>query len=141
MSDKILSDILSQVQDSNNNIKELDKKFELHKQKMQYEIAKINELDDHQNKLIDEHIQGVNTLKDMHVAHRKESFQLIAKVKETCDAQINTANKRLDVLEKPSPWKIWLKQNKLIAGSVIAVLAGLATVLKFWEYLARFLGE
>ncbi len=100
---------------------------------MEYEIEKVNELDAHQNKLIDEHIEGVTTLKEMHVAHRQETHEMITKLANTCDSRLNR-------LEAPSPWKIWLKQNKLIATVVVAVLASLATLLKFWEYLSK-LGE
>lgn len=140
MTEKILSDILSRVEDSNSSIRELDKKFELHKQRIEFDIDRINELDARQNDLIDEHIQGVNTLKEMHVAHREESLKMIHRLKESCDMQMAATDTRLRELEKPSPWMIWLGQNKIIAGGLIATAAALATILKFWEYLTR-LGE
>ena len=127
---QILADILQSVRESNESIQELDKKFELHEQKMQFEIEKINELDDHQNKLIAEHIAGVNTLRDMHRSHRKEAHQMIKKLADTCDA-------RLSKLEEPSPWVIWLKHNKIIAATVLSIVGGATAVIRFWDQLMK----
>ena len=148
MSEKILSDILGKVTDTSLSVQNLDKKFELHKQKMSYEIKDINDLDKEQNRLIDEHIEGVRTLQAMHVEHRKESLDMINSLKDLIEVhkdEIEIHKKeidtRLDILEKPSPWVIWLKQNKLIASILFFIAGGFLTTLKFWEELLKILGD
>lgn len=63
-----------------------DKKLDLHIQKTEYELRRINEMDEIQNKLLDQHIEGVNTLKKMHEAHEKIDLE------------------RFDRLESPRKW-------------------------------------
>ena len=47
----------------------LDKKLDLHIQKMDYELGGIQKMDEEQNTLIAEHIAGVETLKQMSATH------------------------------------------------------------------------
>lgn len=48
---------------------ELDKKVDLHIQKTEYELKRINDQDEIQNQLLDQHIEGVNMLRKIHEAH------------------------------------------------------------------------
>lgn len=139
MTEKLLSDILESVQSTSTDVKELDKKFELHKQKMEYEIEKINQLDAKQNTLIDEHIEGVDTLKQMHVAHREETHKMIKELTDYCEKQNKATDRRLERLEAPSNWMVWLKTNKKIVMAVVAAAGGGLTLLRFWEYVQKFL--
>ena len=85
-------------------INRLDTRLSLHSQKMEYEIKKINKLDEDQNKSLDKHIEGVNTLKAMH-----------SDLKDEIDA-------RLDRLEQPRKL-LKLLQKVIIYASGIASLA------------------
>lgn len=61
---------------------DLDKKVDLHIQKTEYELKNIHEQDAVQNKLLDQHIEGVNTLKKMFERHDKEDRERFAKLEE-----------------------------------------------------------
>lgn len=88
MSDKtteMLEQILKEQKESRDEhrqtfdkINELDKKVDLHIQKTEFELQKINELDQRQNQLIDEHIEGVNTLKSWLSEHEKKDDERFA---------------------------------------------------------------
>lgn len=60
----------------------LDKKVDLHIQKTEYELAKINTQDEIQNQLLDLHIAGVNTLREIHQEHVKENNSRFSKLEE-----------------------------------------------------------
>jgi hypothetical protein len=58
---------ISDKQDATNNtVALMDKRLELHAQKTDLELRRIVDLDNAQNKLLDQHILGVNTLKQIH---------------------------------------------------------------------------
>lgn len=78
----ILQRVSDQMQDTQECVMKLDKKLDLSIQKMSYELGKINTLDEQQNKLIDEHIDGVETLKDLYELHKKESNERLQKLEE-----------------------------------------------------------
>lgn len=50
-------DMMEAIKESTQCMQKLDKKLDLHIQKMTYELANINELDQQQNALLDEHIK------------------------------------------------------------------------------------
>lgn len=87
--DEILS-ILNRLMDEHRDarsetskaISNLDKKVDLHIQKTEYELKGIREMDDIQNKLLDQHIEGVNTLKLIHDEHVKENNIRFSKLEE-----------------------------------------------------------
>lgn len=87
----------------------LDKKLDLDIQAINFQLKSINKLDDHQNQLIDEHIEGVNTLKNMY-----------ALLKEEHDS-------RLKALEEPKKFRDHLKKDLkywlTIAGLVVALVS------------------
>lgn len=60
----------------------LDKKVDLHIQKTEYELARINDQDEIQNKLLDQHIEGVNTLKKMFEVHEQQDIARFQKIEE-----------------------------------------------------------
>ena len=61
---------------------DLDKKVDLHIQRTEYELKSINEQDAIQNKLLDQHIEGVNTLKKIYDAHELSNNERFAKIEE-----------------------------------------------------------
>lgn len=73
----LLNRLMTEQQDgrveTNSAILQLDKKLDLHIQKTSYELKLINDQDEIQNKLLDAHIAGVNTLKMIHEEHVKEN--------------------------------------------------------------------
>jgi len=99
------------VQKVNKKVQEVDKKVELASQKTDYELKRIHDQDETQNKLIDEHIKGIKSVKVMHEKH------------------VNDANKRFERLEAPRIWfsttiDIMLKVCGglgIIAGAIYAV--------------------
>lgn len=50
-------DMMEAIKESTQCMQKLDKKLDLHIQKMTYELSNINELDQQQNALLDEHIK------------------------------------------------------------------------------------
>lgn len=99
---------------TNEQMAHLDKKLDLHIQKTEYELQKINSLDEEQNEQLALHIEGVKTLKALYENHREES------------------HRRLDALEEPrkvlATIKRWLIGVGALAGAVVAIL-------KFFEYI------
>lgn len=93
---------------------DLDKKVDLHIQRTEYELKNIHEQDAIQNKLLDQHIEGVNTLKRIYDAH---------------DASNNT---RFEKLEKP---REWIKTTTRI----IIWLGGIGTAVVAVVEMIRFL--
>lgn len=98
----LLHKISDQVSEQSKVIAKLDKKVDLNIQQVQYELEKIHRLDEQQNELIDKHIEGVNTLKDMQVAH-------------VAEAEIRFAK-----LEEPRKWIQTTKKLILTAGALAA---------------------
>jgi hypothetical protein len=64
------------------SVVELDKKVDLHIQKTEFELSKINELDRIQNELLDQHIEGVNTLKKWCDQHEEQNRFRFEKLEE-----------------------------------------------------------
>lgn len=91
----------------NESLAALDKKIELHIQSTEYELRRINEQDDVQNRLLDEHISGVNTLKNIHFSYAKDT-----------DA-------RLDTLETPRKWIKTSFKLFLTIGGIASAIAGI----------------
>lgn len=63
---QLLKKLLASQLELQETVAELDKKMELHAQKADYEFSQLKRLDEEQNALIDEHIAGVTTLRQMH---------------------------------------------------------------------------
>lgn len=61
---------------------DLDKKVDLHIQRTEYELKSIHEQDAIQNKLLDQHIEGVNTLKKIYDVHEASNNTRFAKLEE-----------------------------------------------------------
>ena len=95
----------------------LDKKLDLHIQKTEFELKRINEQDEHQNRLLDEHIAGVNTLKELLEAHDRKDEVKFAK------------------LEAPQKW--WKMTSRItvkLVVSVGAIAGALAGIAKFFNW-------
>ena len=109
---EILGKISSQVADTQVCLEKLNNKVDLSTQKLQSEIEKINQLDEQQNKILDEHIAGVNTLKEMHTLQKNE------------------VGARLKDLEKPREWLKMTRKGILWLGGLAAAVM---TILKLLE--------
>jgi len=101
--------LLRRISDSSDvmqeNIVSLDKKVDLHIQRTEYELKRINELDEHQNRLLDQHIEGVNTLK------------------KWCDQHEQANRERFEMLEEPAKWiKTTVKIAMALGGLATAIL-------------------
>lgn len=97
----LLTQIYREVGETKTAVKSVDSKIDNHIEYSLHEFAKINELDSEQNRILDKHIEGVNTLREMHVAHRNETKQQIEILKESLELQKDECNERLQTLEKP----------------------------------------
>ena len=105
----------------------LDKKLDMHVQKMDYELSGIRSMDEQQNKLIDQHIEGVKTLRSIFEAHEKideKHFQDIS----------GALSARLTILEAPRKW-IW--QGFKYISMFGAGAASLAGFFELFHYLAN----
>ena len=101
-----LARISKTQEDVQEELSDISKNLDLHTQKMGYELVLLRQMDDKQNILIDEHIAGVNTLKDLYELHEA----------------------RLAKLEVPSQA---LNQIKTWATWLVAVAGGLAVLSRF----------
>lgn len=98
---RVLLDIYREVGETKTAVKGLDKKVDSHINFSLEEFRKINDLDQEQNAILDKHIEGVNTLKIMHLEHRKESLEQIAILKESLELQKKEYEVRLKSVEEP----------------------------------------
>lgn len=111
---ELLEKLAEQGQKTHNSIHALDKKLDLHIQKTEYELQKINELDNIQNKLLDQHIEGVNTLKKWCEVHEK-------------------ANEfRFNKLEEPKKLAQYATRIIITVGSLAAAFTAIAKFLKWF---------
>lgn len=86
---------------------ELDKKLDLHVQKTDFQFRRLSELDEQQNRLIDQHIEGVRTLK-----------KIVEQNKESAEARIKELEKPTAFLQ--TAWGLLLKLG-LFAGTAAAI--------------------
>ena len=98
----------------------LDKKIDLHIQGTAYELKAINRLDEQQNKLIDQHIDGVKTLKAL------------------IDRNENHNETRFQKIEEPKKLIGLFTKVMIVVGSIGASLAGLGAA---WPVVKAFLNE
>src|SRR5690349_16003825 len=68
--------------ETSKSFSDLDKKVDLHIQKTEYELQAINKQDELQNALLDQHIEGVQTLRKIHEEHVKENNARFSKLEE-----------------------------------------------------------
>jgi hypothetical protein len=111
---EILSRISNQVNSTQLCLDKLNSKVDLSTQKLQSEIEKINKLDEQQNRMLDEHIAGVNTLKKIHELQKEE------------------VGKRLKELEKPREWLKTTRKGVLWLGGIAA---SVYSILKLFEVI------
>ena len=103
---------IADLQDkTTNSLVKLDKKMDLHIQKTEYELKAINSLDEQQNKLIDQHIEGVRGVKDLVEVHNKAYEQ------------------RFHALETPELAKKWLRNQWTTIGSLCAAVGSIVALI------------
>lgn len=71
---ELLEKIAQQSDSTQKAIADLDKKVDLHIQRTNFELNRINHLDEVQNDLLDKHIAGVNTLREMFEAQKATCY-------------------------------------------------------------------
>ena len=108
---EILAKISVQVDHTQKCLDMLDQKVDLSVKKLESEIIAINKLDEQQNKILEEHIAGVNTLKQMHELQKKEVAA------------------RLAELEKPGEWLKMTRKGILWLGGIAAALAAILKLI------------
>lgn len=94
----------------------LDKKVELHIQSTQYELKGIRALDEQQNKLIDQHIEGVKNLRAWLDRHEVDD------------------GKRFEALERPKRFRQQALKYLVSLGVVAGAIAG---IIELWFWLAH----
>lgn len=111
--DEFKSYVTEKLDNISTTVGSLDKKLDLHIQSTVYELKAIHRLDEQQNKLIDQHIEGVKTLKSM------------------IDRNETNNEGRFQKLEEPR--KLWSLSVKLFVGvgSVGAAIAAIAAALPY----------
>ena len=115
---KILIDRLNSVDNSikdlNDDVKDLDKKVEIHSIQTKSEIEEVKKQDVIQNQLLEEHMKRCHTLEQMHLSRE-------AKV----DAEILE-------LKKPAQFLLTLKKVILGAGALAAALVAIGKFLQWF---------
>jgi len=103
----LLQRLADQNLETQQSIFSIDKKLDLHIQKTEYELRGINDQDAIQNKLLDQHIEGVNTLKEIFQQHEKNDVE------------------RFQKLEEPRKFSKWAVGVLLTLGSVVGSIAAI----------------
>lgn len=140
----ILTDIYREVGETKVTLDSVSKKLDNHVEYANSELKRINELDAQQNFLLDKHIEGVNTLKEMHLAHRMETFEQISLFKESLslqkqslEAKQSEIDERIKAIEKPFDL---VKYAGKVVVWVSAVGTGVLGFLKALKWLKIFGG-
>lgn len=97
---KLLTNIYREVGEARTQIKVINEKLDSHINLTLKELKSINELDNEQNRILDVHIAGVNTLKELYVAHRKETSEQIRLLRDSLECQKKELQARLTALEE-----------------------------------------
>jgi hypothetical protein len=116
----LLRGLVEDQKANNKTVVELDKKLDLHIQQTSYELKRINDQDEIQNHLLDKHIEGVNTLKAMHIAHVEENEKQFKKVDD-----------EIEGLRKPADWIRTTTKIVLWLGSTAVAVTGLVEFIKW----------
>lgn len=119
----ILEKISSQVDQTQQCLDKLNNKVDLSTQSLQSQIERINDLDIQQNRMLDEHIAGVNTLKEMYQLQQQD-----------IEKRDKVASERITELERPREWFKTTRKGLLwLAGTITALTAIAGGVLKLLE--------
>lgn len=108
----LLLKISEQVEDTSQCVSKLDKKLDLSIQHLEFEIKKINELDNEQNSLLSEHMKRSDTLEKLYIQLKKET------------------DNRLEQVEQP---KKWLNFTTRVIITLGALAAAILSILKFYN--------
>lgn len=124
---QMLTDIYREVGETKVTVEAVSKKLDSHIDSTATELRRINDLDNEQNRILDKHIEGVNTLKDMHVAHRIEMIAQLDIMKQNLELQKAESEARIKAIEKP--FELVKYAGKVLvwvgtaAGAIAAIMA------------------
>lgn len=121
----LLTDIYREVGETKVNVENMSRKMDSHITHASEEFKRINELDNEQNRILDKHIEGVNTLKDMHLAHRMETHEQIRLLQESISVQKVESNSRIEALEKPYDFIKFAGKVIVWVGTIAGAVAGI----------------
>lgn len=132
----LLTEIYREVGETKTSVKGLDKKVDTHIDKTEQALKDINEQDAEQNIILSEHkqsldlhIEGVNTLRDMHVAHRREAAEQMVILREALDIQRQECDARIEALEKPYDLVKLMGKVAVWLGGVAGAIYGIIRLL------------
>lgn len=124
----LLAKIMAEQQDARSenfkSISDLDKKLDLHIQKTEFELQKITNQDEIQNQLLDQHIAGVNTLKQIHLAHVEHN-----------NLQFEKVDREIEALKEPAKWIRNTTKLVLWLGGLGTSILGIYKLLTFLKGL------
>jgi hypothetical protein len=136
---KLLIDIHREVGVTQEQVKNVADKVDTHINKSSEEFQKINELDAEQNIILqqhkqslDIHIEGVNTLKDLYIAHRKESKEELDLLREDLNLKHTETSARIEALEQPYDFIKYIGKVFAWIVPIVSVLAGIAKIFEVW---------
>lgn len=98
---ELLTEIYREVGEQKTQVRTMTDRLEQHISMTQEELKAINALDAEQNRILDAHIAGVNTLKEMHVQHREEAKEQLQVLQSMLENQSKDSDERLKALERP----------------------------------------
>lgn len=126
---KLLTEIYREVGETKATMKSVEKRVEDHIGFSSEEFKKIHELDTEQNRILDKHIEGVNTLKEMYIAHRVETIEQIQLLKDSLKVQRDEASARIEALEKPYDLLKFAGKVVVAVGAVAGAIVAIAQLL------------
>lgn len=122
---QMLADIYREVGETKITVEAVSKKLDSHVDSTAQELKRINDLDNEQNRILDKHIEGVNTLKDMHVAHRVEMIAQIDLMKQNLELQKRETEARIQAIEKPFEFFKYAGKVLIWVGSAAGAIAAI----------------
>lgn len=115
-------ELLKQMVESSNqtqkSISGLDKKMDLHIQKMEYEIKGVKDTNEQQNVILAEH------------SARSDALQKDNELREqSVKAELVVHDKRIEILERPRKWREMTTKGLLWAGGIAGALYAILRLL------------
>lgn len=118
---KMLVEIYREVGETKVSVDNLIERLGQHIDYTQVELQKINKLDQEQNSSLDRHIEGVNTLKELYLNHKKETderMNLIALQRQDLEARVIKVEKPYDIAKSIGRIIMWV----VTAGAALAAI-------------------
>jgi hypothetical protein len=123
LDEQLITLMLEKLDKTHGIVTNLDKKLDLHVQRTEQEFEAIKVLDEHQNRLLEEHAKRSDRLEQDNKL-REQALRL--------DMQntIKPIESRLSAIEAPWKWVLTTKKGLIWLATIAAAVAGIVELIK-----------